>query len=169
MNWGIKIKKIMSRKRHASARNGRYNPAGPGRAWGWQNEAKTKPFCDAAGAVIGRAGLVKRLCLQGKAAFQPVLRRKVRHGGKLQNEAICQGIRRRQGYGGQVHLRQPGSRSGETRKYKRLTTGSGSRLGLAVRRIPCISSICQIRCLTNVMQQTKLGVRFAITFAFILI
>ena len=83
------LKKIMRREHYATARNGRYNPAVVVRAWGWQNEAKTKPFYDAAGAINGRAGLAKRLCLHSKAAFQPVLRRGARHGGNLQNEAIC--------------------------------------------------------------------------------
>ena len=80
LNSGDFNKKIISRKRHASARSGRYNRAGVARAWGGQNEAKTKPFCDAAGAIDRRAGLANRHCLQGEAAFQPVLRCRARHG-----------------------------------------------------------------------------------------
>jgi hypothetical protein len=74
-----------------ATRSGRYNPAEVARAWGWQNEAKTKPKGDAVGAVYGLAGFVERPYLQDKAAFRPDLRRRVRSGGKLQNEATDTG------------------------------------------------------------------------------
>ena len=53
-NSAQKNKKYMSRERYPSARSGRYNPAGLTRAWGWQNEAETKPFRGGNTAETGR-------------------------------------------------------------------------------------------------------------------
>jgi hypothetical protein len=82
----------MRQEFHSLTRSGRYNSAEVARVRGWQNEAKTKPKCDDVRAVYGRAGFVKRPDLQGKAAFQPVLRRRVVSRGKLQNEATDTGM-----------------------------------------------------------------------------
>jgi hypothetical protein len=75
-----------------ATRSGRCNPAEVARVRGWQNEAKTKPKGDAVRGINGLAGFVKRPDLQGKGAFQPVLRRRVVSRGKLQNEATDTGM-----------------------------------------------------------------------------
>jgi hypothetical protein len=69
--------------------------AGVPMAWGWQNEAKTKPKCEVAQAISGLIKFVKCPGLQGDAEFGDHLRPEATGRVKLQNEAI----RLRQGYG----------------------------------------------------------------------
>ncbi|HSY18738.1 MAG TPA: hypothetical protein VK815_10405 [Candidatus Acidoferrales bacterium] len=64
-------------------------------AWGWQNEAKTKPRRAVARAINGFIKSVKCLGLRGDAEFLAHLRPGAMGRVKLQNEAI----RLRQGYG----------------------------------------------------------------------
>lgn len=59
--------------------------------WAWQNEAKTKPICVAAGAIRGWGEFVNSLILRGKAGFLGGLRSLGKDRLKLQNEAIAVG------------------------------------------------------------------------------
>ena len=89
--FNLLLKIFLRRALPVSARDGRYTPAGAARARGGQNEAKTKPFCDAAGAIDGRAGLANRHCLQVNPTFQRVLTRRVRQGENYRTKPFAKG------------------------------------------------------------------------------